>query len=246
MPRLGNPFPIRPNTIPVNQCIRRHGAIGQEIIITHPAIRFHDARIVEAIPGVIFIQPASNHGARAVQVAPRARTLFPTRKHRARVIEAIPRPRDRTPSRRHSAVRAKPIPRRTIAVPARLHRSAVIEEIPLAIDFAPTSRHCAVGIDHSKVPIALDKNRIHVFKRQNINAGTAARLAGLRQSDIRAKKERWRTSTRQRTTSRRAASLASKSKHPLSYFLQRWPSACLNGSSIIVGALQNIRHGQLC
>ena len=101
-------------------------------------------------------------------------------------------------------------------------------------------------IDHSKVPIALDKNRIHVFKRQSINAGTAARLTGLRQSDIRAKKERWRTSTRQRTTSRRAASLASKSKHPLSYFLQRWPSACLNGSSIIVGALQNIRHGQLC
>ena len=129
MPRLGNPFPIRPNTIPINHCIRRHGAIGQEIIIAHPAIRFHDARCAEAIP----------------------------------------RPRDRTPSRRHSAVRAKPIPRRTIVVPARLHRSAVIEEIPLAIDFAPTSRHCAVGIDHSKVPIALDKNRIHVFKRQNIN-----------------------------------------------------------------------------
>lgn len=166
MPRLGNPFPIRPNTIPINHCIRRHGAIGQEIIIAHPAIRFHDAQCAEAIP----------------------------------------RPRDRTPSR----------------------------------------RHCAVGIDHSKVPIALDKNRIHVFKRQNINAGTAARLTGLRQSDIRAKKERWRTSTRQRATSRRAASPASKSKHPLSYFLQRWPSACLNGSSIIVGALQNIRHGQLC
>lgn len=206
MPRLGNPFPIRPNTIPINHCIRRHGAIGQEIIIAHPAIRFHDAQCAEAIP----------------------------------------RPRDRTPSRRHSAVRAKPIPRRTIVVPARLHRSAVIEEIPLAIDFTPTSRHCAVGIDHSKVPIALDKNRIHVFKRQNINVGTAARLTGLRQSDIRAKKERWRTSTRQRTTSRRAASPASKSKHPLSYFLQRWPSACLNGSSIIVGALQNIGHGQLC
>lgn len=108
MPRLGNPFPIRPNTIPINHCIRRHGAIGQEIIIAHPAIRFHDAQCAEAIP----------------------------------------RPRDRTPSR----------------------------------------RHCAVGIDHSKVPIALDKNRIHVFKRQNINAGTAARLTGLRQSDIRAKK----------------------------------------------------------
>ena len=148
MPRLGNPFPIRPNTIPINHCIRRHGAIGQEIIIAHPAIRFHDAQCAEAIP----------------------------------------RPRDRTPSRRHSAVRAKPIPRRTIVVPARLHRSAVIEEIPLAIDFAPTSRHCAVGIDHPKVSIALDKNRIHVFKRQNINAGTAARLGGLRQSDIRAKK----------------------------------------------------------
>ena len=101
-------------------------------------------------------------------------------------------------------------------------------------------------IDHPKVSITLNENRIHVFKRQNINAGTAARLGGLRQSDIRAKKERWRTSTRQRTTSRRAASPASKSKHPLSYFLQRWPSACLNGSSIIVGALQNIRHGQLC
>lgn len=108
MPRLGNPFPIRPNTIPINHCIRRHGAIGQEIIIAHPAIRFHDARCAETIP----------------------------------------RLRDRTPSRRHSAV----------------------------------------GIDHSKVPIALDKNRIHVFKRQNINAGTAARLTGLRQSDIRAKK----------------------------------------------------------
>lgn len=148
MSRLGNLFPIRPNTIPVNHCIRRHGAIGQEIIIAHPAIRFHDARCAEAIP----------------------------------------RPRDRTPSRRHSAVGAKPIPRRTIVVPARLHRSAVIEEIPLAIDFAPTSRHCAVGIDHSKVPIALDKNRIHVFKRQNINAGTAARLTELCQSDIRAKK----------------------------------------------------------
>lgn len=188
MPRLGNPFPIRPNTIPANHCIRRHGAIGQEVIIAHPAIRFHDTRIVEVIPGAIFIQPARDHSARAVQV--------------------IPRPRDRTPSRRHSAVRAKPIPRRTIVVPARLHRSAVIEEIPLAIDFASTSRHCAVGIDHPKVSIALDKNRIHVFKRQNINAGTAARLGGLRQSDIRAKKERWRTSTRQRTTSRRAASFA--------------------------------------
>ena len=63
-------------------------------------------------------------------------------------------------------------------------------------------------IDHPKVSITLNENRIHVFKRQNINAGTAARLGRLRQSDIRAKKERWRTSTRQRTTSRRAASFA--------------------------------------
>ena len=43
-------------------------------------------------------------------------------------------------------------------------------------------------IDHPKMPIALDENRIHVFKRQDINMGTAARLGGLRQSDIRAKK----------------------------------------------------------
>lgn len=63
-------------------------------------------------------------------------------------------------------------------------------------------------IDHPKASITLNENRIHVFKRQNINAGTAARLGGLRQSDIRAKKEHWRTSTRQRTTSRRAASFA--------------------------------------
>lgn len=43
-------------------------------------------------------------------------------------------------------------------------------------------------IDHPKVSITLNENRIHIFKRQDINAGTAARLGGLRQSDIRAKR----------------------------------------------------------
>ena len=69
-------------------------------------------------------------------------------------------------------------------------------------------------IDHPKVPIALNENRIHIFKRQDINAGTAAHLGGLRQSNIRAKKsagQHQRTSAQQ--AEERHHSLRNQSAH---------------------------------